>query len=153
MSHPVDGHDTEYEPNPREWVRQQVALYEASNGLEGGQLEGKPVVILTHRGARSGKIRKTPLMRMTEGNTYVIVASDGGSTAHPAWYHNVKAQPRVRLQDKAEVLDLVAREVHGAERAHWWEVAEAHWPHFPEYRASANREIPVVVLEPYTSAN
>lgn len=83
MSRPVDGPEAEYEANPREWVRRQVELYEATDGVEGGTLEGKPVVILTHRGARSGKIRKTPLMRMTEGDTYVVVASDGGATAHP----------------------------------------------------------------------
>jgi deazaflavin-dependent oxidoreductase (nitroreductase family) len=150
MSHTVDGTDAEYEPNPRESVRQQVELYEATNGVEGGTLEGKPVVILTHWGARSGKIRKTPLMRMTEGDTYVVVASDGGATANPAWYYNIKAQPWVRLQDGAKVMDLVAREVYGTEKAHWWGVAEAHWPHFPEYRDTANREIPVVVLEPAT---
>jgi deazaflavin-dependent oxidoreductase (nitroreductase family) len=92
-------------------------------------------------------------MRIADGARYVVVASDGGAAAHPAWYHNLRAEPRVRLQDGPKVLDLVAREVRGTEKAHAWEVADAHWPHFPEYRAATDREIPVMLLEPYAREN
>jgi deazaflavin-dependent oxidoreductase (nitroreductase family) len=140
--------DGEYQPSPATAVRDQVASYEASDGKEGGTLEGKPVVILTSTGAKSGKIRKTPVMRIERDGTYVVVASAGGATKHPQWYHNLVAQPLVRLQDHADVHTLRAREVTGEEKVRWWKVAESEWPHFPAYRASAGREIPVLVLEP-----
>jgi deazaflavin-dependent oxidoreductase (nitroreductase family) len=138
----------DYAPSPTEFVRDQVALYEATNGREGGTLEGQPVVILTTTGAKSGKVRKTPLMRIEKDGVYVAVASAGGAPAHPAWYHNVVAAPLVHLQDHESVLELRAREVHGEEKARWWLVAEANWPHFPDYRAKAGREIPMLLLEP-----
>jgi len=139
----------DYAPSPSERVREQVAQYEATGGREGGTLEGKPVVILTTTGAKTGKIRKTPLIRIEHDGVYAVVASAGGAPEHPAWYRNVIADPVVRVQDHEDVHTVRAREVHGEEKARWWRIAEAYWPHFPEYRAkAAGREIPIVVLEP-----
>ncbi|MBI3226955.1 MAG: nitroreductase family deazaflavin-dependent oxidoreductase [Mycolicibacterium cosmeticum] len=129
---------------------EQVALYEATDGREGGTLEGRPVVILSSVGARSGTVRKNPVMRIKEGETYVAVASNAGATSNPAWYHNLVANPAVSLQDGAVVHQLRAREAHGDELARWWQVAERAWPHFPQYRATAGRDIPVMLLEPAT---
>ena len=138
-----------YEPSPSDRVRDQVALYEATDGREGGTLEGRPVVILTTTGAKTGNIRKNSVMRIKEGNTYVAVASAAGATSHPSWYRNLIAHPQVLLQDGATVYQLRAREARGEDKAHWWEVAERFWPHFPEYRAKAGgRDIPVMLLEP-----
>jgi F420H(2)-dependent quinone reductase len=138
-----------YVPSPSDRVREQVALYEATGGVEGGTLEGRPVVILTTIGAKTGSVRKNPVMRIKQGDTYVAVASAAGAPTHPAWYRNLIAHPQVTLQDGATVHHLRAREAHGAEKARWWEVAERFWPHFPEYRAKAgDRDIPVMLLEP-----
>ncbi len=137
-----------YLPSPSERVREQVQLYEASDGAEGGTLEGRPVVILTHTGAKTGGIRKTPIMRIPHGDAYVAVASAAGATTHPAWYFNLTAHPEVHVQDHAEHHDMIAREVHGAEKQRIWAVAETYWPHFPEYREKAGgREIPIFLLE------
>lgn len=139
----------EYAPSPSERVRDQVARYEATDGRDGGTLEGSPVVILTTTGAKTGKVRKTPLIRIEHDGRYAVVASAGGAPQHPAWYRNIVANPVVRLRDREQVHLVRAREVHGEEKARWWRLAEARWPHFPEYRAkAAGREIPVVVLEP-----
>jgi deazaflavin-dependent oxidoreductase (nitroreductase family) len=106
-------------------------------------------VILTTVGAKSGKVRKNPVMRIVDGDRYVAVASAGGSLTNPSWYANLVAHPRVRLQDGASVKEFVAREVTGDEKRHYWEVAERFWPHFPEYRRLARgRDIPIMVLEP-----
>ena len=141
--------DGEYVPSPTESVRTQVADYEASDGLEGGTLEGRPVVILTSVGAKSGKVRKNPVMRIVDGDRYVAVASAGGSPTNPSWYANLVAHPRVRLQDGASVKEFQAREVSGDEKRHYWTVAERFWPHFPEYRRLAGgRDIPIMVFEP-----
>lgn len=138
-----------YEASPNEQVRDQVALFEATDGRQGGTLEGKPVVILTTIGAKSGSIRKNPVMRIKEGDVYVAVASNAGAVKHPAWYRNVVNHPDISLQDGATVHLVRAIEVHGEEKARWWEIAERDWPHFPEYRASAgDREIPILLLEP-----
>jgi len=137
-----------YVPSPSQRVRDQVARYEATDGREGGTLEGRPVVILTMTGATSGKIRKTPIMRVERDGTYVAVASAGGAPNHPAWYRNLLANPDVRLQDGARLYRLRAREVFGEERVRAWKLADSRWPHFPEYRARAGREIPVLLLEP-----
>jgi deazaflavin-dependent oxidoreductase (nitroreductase family) len=143
----------DYAPSPVERVRDQVARYEATDGREGGTLEGRPVVILTTTGAKTGKIRKTPLIRIEQDGVYAVVASAGGAPENPAWYRNVVADPAVRLQDHEQVHLVRAREVHGEEKARWWRVADDRWPHFPEYRAKATgREIPVVVLEPTDQA-
>jgi deazaflavin-dependent oxidoreductase (nitroreductase family) len=138
-----------YQPSPSDRVREQVSLYEATDGREGGTLEGRPVVILTTVGVKTGSIRKNPVMRIKEGDVYVAVASNAGAVTHPAWYRNVVAHPEVSLQDGATVHRLLAREVHGDEKARWWVIAERDWPHFPDYRAKAgDRDIPVMLLEP-----
>jgi deazaflavin-dependent oxidoreductase (nitroreductase family) len=138
-----------YEPSPSDRVREQVSLYEATDGREGGTLEGRPVVILTTVGAKTGNIRKNPVMRIKEGDVYVAVASNAGASSHPAWYRNIVVHPALSLQDGGTVHRVRAREVHGDEKARWWKVAERDWPHFPEYRAKAGgREIPVMLLEP-----
>ncbi|MGW3731123.1 nitroreductase family deazaflavin-dependent oxidoreductase [Streptomyces sp. F001] len=144
---PLEG---EYEPSPTQWVREQVELYESSGGTKGGTLQGTsmPVIVLTTRGAKSGKIRKTPLMRVEHGGRYAAVASLGGAPKHPVWYHNVKADPHVELQDGAVKRDMTAREVTGAEKAEWWERAVAAYPPYAEYQTKTDREIPVFVLEP-----
>ncbi|MCU1700407.1 MAG: deazaflavin-dependent nitroreductase family protein [Mycobacterium sp.] len=143
------GLDGEYVPSPTESVRTQVADYEASDGVKGGTLEGRPVVILTSVGAKSGKVRKNPVMRIVDGHRYVAVASAGGSPTNPSWYANLVAHPRVRLQDGTSVKEFQAREVTGHEKRYYWAVAERFWPHFPEYRRLAGcRDIPIMVLEP-----
>jgi deazaflavin-dependent oxidoreductase (nitroreductase family) len=140
-----------YQPSSEERVRDQVALYEATDGAEGGELEGRPVVILTTTGARSGRIRKTPVIRIVHDGIYAAVASAGGAARNPAWYLNLVARPVAQVQDGAEHRRVRAREVHGAEKDRWWVIAESFWPHFPEYRAAAGREIPILVLEPEDS--
>ncbi|MFB8774791.1 nitroreductase family deazaflavin-dependent oxidoreductase [Streptomyces broussonetiae] len=144
---PLDG---EYEPSPTQWVRDQVELYESSGGTRGTTLgdTGLPVIILTSRGARTGRIRKTPVMRVEHGGRYAAVASLGGAPRHPVWYHNLKADPHVEVQDGAEKRDMTAREVTGAEKDEWWERAVAAYPPYAEYQAKTDREIPVFVLEP-----
>ncbi|WAZ25847.1 nitroreductase family deazaflavin-dependent oxidoreductase [Streptomyces cinnabarinus] len=144
---PLDG---EYEPSPTQWVREQVERYESSGGTEGTTLRdtGLPVILLTTRGVRSGKIRKTPLMRVEHRGRYAAVASLGGAPRHPVWYHNVKADPLVELQDGAEKRDMTAREITGAEKAEWWERAVAAYPPYADYQLRTERVIPVFVLEP-----
>jgi deazaflavin-dependent oxidoreductase (nitroreductase family) len=138
----------EYEPSPAQWVRDQVELYESSGGTEGLTLRDKPVIILTTKGTKSGKIRKTPLMRVEYDGAYAAVASLGGAPKHPVWYYNVIDDPHVELQDGPERKDYVAREVTGAEKAQWWERAVAAWPDYAEYQRKTDRVIPVFVLEP-----
>ncbi len=144
---PVEG---EYEPSPRQWVREQVERYEGSGGTEGTTLldTGLPVVIVTNRGARTGKVRKTPLMRVEHEGRYAAVASMGGAPVHPQWYHNLRAHPQVELQDGPGRREMVARELSGPERALWWERAVAAYPPYAEYQARAGRLIPVFLLEP-----
>ncbi|MEU6669050.1 nitroreductase family deazaflavin-dependent oxidoreductase [Streptomyces sp. NPDC046727] len=143
---PLEG---EYEPSPTQWVREQVELYESSGGTQGTTLfdTGLPVIVLTTRGARSGKIRKTPLMRVEHQGRYAAVASVGGAPKHPVWYFNVKSDPRVELQDGPVKRDMRAREVTGAEKAEWWERAVAAYPPYADYQRKTSREIPVFVLE------
>jgi deazaflavin-dependent oxidoreductase (nitroreductase family) len=140
----------EYEPSPTKLVREQVEQYERSGGKEGGTLgdTGLPVVILTTRGARSGKIRKTPLMRVEHEGRYAVVASMGGAPRHPVWYHNVRAEPHVELQDGAVKRDMTAREVTGEEKREWWERCVDRFPPYAEYQERTEREIPVFVLDP-----
>ena len=137
----------EYQPSPDQFVSDQVALYEASGGTEGTTLEGVPVIVLTSLGARSRKIRKTPLMRVEHQGAYAVVASQGGAPKHPTWYHNLIAHPQVELQDGAVRQDMTAREIRGAERELWWARAVEVWPDYAEYRKSTDRVIPVFVLE------
>ncbi|MGW4493895.1 nitroreductase family deazaflavin-dependent oxidoreductase [Streptomyces sp. NPDC004376] len=144
---PLEG---EYEPSPTQWVRDQVELYEGSGGTKGTTLRdtGLPVIVLTTRGARSGKIRKTPLMRVEHDGKYAAVASVGGAPKHPVWYFNVKSDPAVELQDGPVKQDMRAREVTGTEKAEWWDRAVAAFPPYAEYQEKTDREIPVFVLEP-----
>ena len=138
----------EYQPSPQKWVRDQVEEYESSGGTRGTTLRGRPVVILTTLGARSGKLRKTPLMRVEHDGAYAVVASLGGAPKHPVWYFNIQANPLVELQDGPEVQEMKAREVTGEEKARWWERAVATWPDYASYQEKTDREIPVFVLEP-----
>ncbi|OUC92301.1 nitroreductase family deazaflavin-dependent oxidoreductase [Streptomyces swartbergensis] len=144
---PLEG---EYEPSPTQWVRKQVELYESSGGTEGSTLQGTkmPVVILTSRGVRSGKLRKTPVMRVEHEGRYAAVASLGGAPKHPVWYFNIKADRHVELQDGPVKQDMIAREVTGQEKAQWWERAVAAYPAYADYQKKTDREIPVFVLEP-----
>jgi F420H(2)-dependent quinone reductase len=137
-----------YEPSAARWARDQVDLYERSGGTEGTELNGKPVIILTSVGARTGKLRKTPLMRVEHDGEYAVVASLGGAPKHPVWYYNLIANPHVELQDGAVKQDYQAREVQGAERAAWWQRAVAAWPDYAAYQEKTSRTIPVFVLTP-----
>lgn len=136
----------EYEPSASERARKQVEEYEGSGGTSGTTLQGLPVVILTTLGAKSGKIRKTPLMRVADGDQYAVVASLGGAPKHPVWYYNVKSNPEVELQDGPVKRDMVAREVTGDEKAKWWEIAVRAYPPYADYQKKTDREIPVFVL-------
>ncbi len=138
----------EYEPSTSEWVRDQVAEYERSGGTRANTLRdtGLPVVIVTTRGAKTGKLRKFALMRVEHDGEYALVASKGGAPEHPQWYWNVKADPTaLMIQDGPEAFDYVAREVAGEEKAEWWARAVAAFPPYAEYQASTTREIPVFV--------
>ena len=140
----------EYEPSTQQWVRDQVELYESSGGTEGTTLRdtGLPVVVITNVGASSGKLRKTPLMRVEHEGRYCAIASQGGAPKHPAWYANFLAHPLVELQDGPVTRDYVAREVDGEEREQWWERAVAAFPPYADYQRKTERRIPVLVLEP-----
>ncbi len=142
----------EYEPSPTQWVRDQVELYESSGGKEGTTLRGLPVIILTTKGAKSGKIRKTALMRVEHDGTYAAVASLGGAPKHPVWYFNVLSEPHVELQDGPVKRDYQAREVTGEEKALWWDRAVAAYPDYADYQRKTDRQIPVFVLEPRAGA-
>jgi deazaflavin-dependent oxidoreductase (nitroreductase family) len=144
---PVEG---DYEPSPRAWVREQVREYESSGGTRATTLRdtGLPVVIITNRGARSGKVRKTPVMRVEQDGRYAAVASQGGAPTHPLWYYNFRANPRVELQDGPRKQEMIAREVTGDERAEWWKRAVAAYPPYAEYQEKTTRQIPVFVIEP-----
>ncbi|MDX2358301.1 nitroreductase family deazaflavin-dependent oxidoreductase [Dietzia sp. PP-33] len=138
----------EYEPSPSKWVRDQVEQYEKSNGASGSELSGMPVVIVTTVGKKSGKLRKTPLMRVEHEGSYAAVASLGGAPTHPVWYWNIKAHPHVELRDKDRVGDFTARELSGRERDLWWDRAVAVYPDYRDYQENTERTIPVFVLEP-----
>jgi F420H(2)-dependent quinone reductase len=136
----------EYEPSTAKWVRDQVEEYEASGGQRANTLRdtGLPVIIVTSRGNKSGKIRKTPLMRVEHDGEYLLVASQGGAPTHPVWYHNLKADPdAVTIQDGPAPFDVTVRELSGDERATWWQRAVAAYPPYAEYQARTERVIPV----------
>jgi deazaflavin-dependent oxidoreductase (nitroreductase family) len=140
----------EYEPSPQQWVRDQVEAYEASGGREANVLRGRPdwpIVVITSRGAKSGKLRKNPVMRVEHDGTYAAIASQGGSPTHPTWYHNFVAYPEVDLQDGPEPHAFKARIAEGAERAEWWERAVKQYAPYAEYAEKTDREIPVFLLE------
>jgi F420H(2)-dependent quinone reductase len=137
----------DYEPSPAQWVRDQVEKYESSGGTDGTTMRGMPVVVVTMRGARSGKLRKVPVMRVEHGGAYAVVASKGGAPEHPLWYHNLVANPRVELQDGPQRREVTARQVSGDERAVWWDRAVAAYPDYADYQTKTDRQIPVFVLE------
>jgi deazaflavin-dependent oxidoreductase (nitroreductase family) len=137
-----------YQPSPVDFVRQQVEQYEASNGAEGNLMGGKPVIILTTIGARTGAVRKTPLMRVEEAGRYAVIASKGGAPEHPQWFRNIEAHPVVELQDGPAKSVYRAHVASGAERSHWWALAVQAWPDYAKYAEATAREIPVVVLDP-----
>lgn len=141
----------EYVPNPTQRSRDQVERYERSGGTEGTTMRGMPVVIVTSRGAKTGKIRKTPLMRVEHNGQYAVVASQGGAPTHPVWYYNLVANPHVELQDGPVRQDMTARELNGSERGEWWQRAVDAFPDYAEYQTRTDRQIPVFVLESRTA--
>jgi deazaflavin-dependent oxidoreductase (nitroreductase family) len=142
---------SEYIPSPRKWVADQVELYEGSGGTKALTLRdtGLPVIIVTNRGRKTGAIRKTPLMRVVDGNNYILVASQGGAPKHPLWYYNLKADPDVEIRDKTEVYAMRVREVvDPAERQRLWDIAVEAYPPYQAYQDKTDRVIPVFIAEP-----
>jgi F420H(2)-dependent quinone reductase len=138
----------EYAPGTSAWAREQAELYESTDGRAGSDLRGRPVIVLTSLGAKTGKLRKTALMRVEHDGVYAVVASKGGALSHPVWYYNLKMNPHVELQDGATRRDYLAREVSGSEKQTWWERAIQTWPDYATYQTRTERQIPVFVLEP-----
>jgi deazaflavin-dependent oxidoreductase (nitroreductase family) len=138
----------DYEESPWDWVRKDADRIIESGSTDGSEMKGKPIILLTTIGAKSGKIRKTPLMRVEHGGEYAVVASLGGAPKNPVWFYNIKAHPQVELQDGADTKDYEAREVFGDEKAAWWERAVEAWPDYAEYQTKTDRQIPVFVLTP-----
>jgi deazaflavin-dependent oxidoreductase (nitroreductase family) len=139
-----------YIPSPREWVREQVDLYERSGGAEGTSLRdtGLPVIIVTHIGNKTGAVRKTPLMRVMDGDNYVLVGSQGGAPKHPAWVHNLRTNPKVEIRDLSTVYPMQAREVtEPGERQRLWKLAVAAYPPYEEYQTRTTRQIPIFLAE------
>lgn len=137
----------EYAPSTAKWARDQAEQFEASGGAEANTIGGVPIIVLTSVGAKSGKLRKTALMRVEHGGAYAVVASKGGAPEHPVWYWNLVRHPHVELQDGPDKRDYDARVVEGDERAVWWERAVEVWPAYAEYQTKTDRQIPVFVLE------
>jgi F420H(2)-dependent quinone reductase len=140
-----------YIPSPHAWVRDQVELYEGSGGTKGTTLldTGLPVILMTHRGNKSGAIRKTPLMRVKDGENYVLVGSQGGAPKDPAWVHNLRADPHIELRDETVVRPMHVHEIKdAAEKARLWKLAVAAYPPYADYQARTKRQIPVFVAEP-----
>ena len=139
----------EYIPSPTEWVRNQVELYESSGGTEGTSLNGLAVIIVTNKGRKTGAIRKTPLMRVSDGDNYVLVASRGGAPTHPVWYYNLKADPNVDIRDGVDVHSMKVREVEDStERQRIWDIAVEAFPPYQQYQDKTDRSIPVFIAEP-----
>ena len=138
----------EYEPSPEQWVREQVARYEESGGTESTTLKGVPVVVVTSVGAKSGKLRKNPVMRVEHDGAYALVASKGGAPEHPTWYHNLVTHPRVEVRDGPERREYTVRIAEGEEREQWWVRAVDVWPDYAAYQKKTDREIPVFIAEP-----
>jgi deazaflavin-dependent oxidoreductase (nitroreductase family) len=138
----------EYQRGTADWANEQLELFERTNGAEGNTLKGRPIIVLTSVGAKSGKLRKTPLMRVEHDGAYAVVASRGGAPTHPTWYHNLVAEPHVELQDGAVKRDYVAHIAEGRERTEWWDRAVEAWPDYEAYTKRTDREIPVFVLVP-----
>lgn len=141
--------DAEYEPSPWEPIAEEVERYERSDGTERSDLVGDEWIVLWTLGARTGRVRKTPLLRVADGEgRYAVVGSQGGAPTHPQWVHNVRARPIARVQDGAVRTDLTVREVTGEEKQRWWERACAVWPDYDAYQGATDRVIPLFVLEP-----
>jgi F420H(2)-dependent quinone reductase len=143
---PLEG---EYDESPVPWVREQVALYERTGGREGNTLRdtGLPIALFTIRKRRNGHLRKVPLMRVEHDGKYLLVASKGGAPKHPVWYYSLTEHPEIEVQDGPEPFQAVARELHGAERADWWERAVAAYPSYANYQRRTDREIPILLAE------
>jgi deazaflavin-dependent oxidoreductase (nitroreductase family) len=141
----------EYEPGALEWSRKQADLIEESGGTKGTEMNGMRVILVTSVGNKTGKLRKTPLMRVEHDGRYAAVASLGGAPKHPVWYHNIVADPHVEVQDGTVKQDMTAREVFGEEKAEWWARAVEAFPNYAEYQAKTERVIPLFVLEPLTT--
>ena len=141
----------DFDPSPTSWVRKQVEAIEAAGTTEAAEIMGRRVMVLTMRGAKSGRLRKVPLMRVEHDGTYAAVASKGGAPKHPQWYHNLRANPEITLQDGATTTDVVAREISGEEREEWWQRCVAAYPPYAEYQTKTDRLIPVLLLEPAQS--
>jgi deazaflavin-dependent oxidoreductase (nitroreductase family) len=144
----VDMSDETVELSPTNWVQDQTKKILETGTTEGIEILGSPVVLLTLRGAKTGKLRYTPVMRVEHNGSYAVVASKGGAPEHPTWYFNIKAYPEFPLQDGTVTKDYVAREVDGDERAQWWERAVVAYPSYAEYQEKTDRQIPVFVLDP-----
>ena len=142
---PLEG---EYAPSTAAWARKQAERYEATDGREAADLRGRPIIVLTSVGAKTGRLRKTALMRVEHDGLYAVVASMGGAPKNPVWYYNIKKNPHVELQDGATKRDYKARELAGDEKAVWWQRAVATWPDYANYQTKTDRQIPVFVLEP-----
>jgi F420H(2)-dependent quinone reductase len=138
----------EYEPSPWDWSREQADKYAESGGAEAADMKGMPIILLTTVGAKTGKLRKTPLMRVEHGGEYAVVASLGGAPKNPVWYWNIAKNPRVELQDGSVTRDYDSREVFGDEKATWWERAVEVYPDYADYQTKTDRQIPVFVLTP-----
>ena len=140
---------SEYLPSSTKWVAEHVELYEGSGGTDGTTLRGLPVIIVTNRGRKSGALRKTPLMRVASGSSYILVASQGGAPKHPSWYHNLKADPNVEIRDGTNVYNMKVREVEDVdEKRRLWNIAVNAYPPYEEYQQRTKRLIPVFVAEP-----
>ena len=144
----MTSNNDEYAPSPTDWVRTQVEKVEAAGTTDAVDIMGMKVVLLSMRGAKSGKIRKVPLMRVEHDGVYAAVASLGGAPKNPVWYYNLKADPKLTLQDGTVTKDFVAREIEGAEYDEWWERAVAAYPPYAEYQTKTTRKIPLFVLDP-----
>tara|TARA_B100002052_G_C15821163_1_gene570592 strand:+ start:541 stop:978 length:438 start_codon:yes stop_codon:yes gene_type:complete len=141
----------EYIPSPIKWVADQVELYEGSGGIEGITLRdtGMPVIIVTNIGWKTGAIRKTPLMRVVDGENYILIASQGGRPKHPLWYHNLKANPKVEIRDETSVFDMITEEIHqSSERSRLWDLAVAAYPPYQDYQNKTDRLIPLFLAKP-----
>ena len=142
---PIQG---EYAPSTSDWARKQAEAFEAANGTKSNELRGMPVIVVTSIGAKSGKVRKTPLMRVEHEGEYAAVASLGGAPQNPVWYYNLKKNPNVELQDQTVKKDYIAREVSGEEHDLWWDRAVAAYPDYADYQKKTDRIIPIFVLSP-----
>ena len=139
----------DYTPSPSDYVADHVQRYESSDGLDGGTMpNGSGVVVLTTRGRKTGKLRKSPLVRVTDGDRYIVIASMGGAPRHPSWFLNLVADPNVAIQDGSSRLEMRARTAAADERSQLWDLAVEQWPDYAEYQRKTDREIPVIVLEP-----